>query len=817
MLGNIRAHEWSKLRFLLIQILLTWTGLSIANMVTDTLLLSALGFKYLPAALLLTALFTLSSSLGYAALLGRFGSLQLLQTTLAGGGGLLVLAFVGLKLGVTWLCLPLFALYGASFSMLATQSFGLASECIDTYSSKRLFPVLTVGATCGELLGGVLVASAARWVDPAGWVLAWASCNFLALGWLLAHRGALQNWRQVGSRPRQQHPGAVVQYLRKAPMARALTLLLLGMVLCQGTSQYLYSQVFARSFPQGRDLAHFLGILIALTNLAELAIATQVTPRLVQWLGVGRAGWLHPLFMLGGLMLLSAHFSLIPAVVLWICRRTLQDSLATPVRNLLYNAIPSRVRGYLRAFLDGVVVSCAQACVALLLIFLQPFLAPEQIVSVGVLLALIYVGGALGANRNYLRTLVGELEVEGLRLQAVGAVPPSVQSQPVGRHLRLQDLEQAMAQGEPEAMDRLAAHPDPLALQILACSLASPQASSRHKAALRLGSRGEAGIRAALPYLFSDQSATVEAALQVLGTSGTAWGRALLQAQFDSRARGAARAWLESHSLVAETLPQRFLIEALQQESGRHRQLAFRVLRWLEGEELIETLRLALLSQGGRKAGALEVLSNLGERHLAQLFVTLLEPNSAEERARLLRESLGKARQEAALSDDPWVRWAALRVRNPGPAWEASKMEQLLALRRTHPFHRLDLDQLERLRLLMVEERLGEATQLWTAGQALDRAYVPLEGELEPIFHGGVELAGQMPARASLASRGPVRLLRLSARDWQRALVELPGLALGTFQWLSGELRRSERPNPVSRISAPSLGKLDGVKNGDSI
>lgn len=787
MLKQVRPHEWPKLRFLLVQILISWTGLSIAMMVTDTLLLSTLGVKYLPAALLLSSLFTLSSSLSYAALLGRYQSLKLLQGTLGLLGTLLLAGFVGLKGGAVWLCLPLLALYGTNFSMVATQSFGLASECIDTYSSKRLFPVLTVAATCGELLGGLFVAAGARWIDPAGWVLVWALSNFLALGWLWAHREKLKQWRH--QRLSRQPSGAVLQYLSKAPMARSLTLLLLGMVLCQAFSQYLFSQVFSHSFPQARDLAYFLGGLVALTNLGELIIATQLTPRLVQWLGVARAAWLHPILMLSGLLALSLQFQLGPAVWLWICRRTMQDSMATPVRNLLYNAIPARVRGHLRAFLDGVVVSCAQACVALLLIVLQRKLVPEQICYVGVGLALVYGAGALGASRNYLRTLVGELEVEGLRLQSQSGALDTPGSHGPARSLQEWETE-LLTTHSTDAIDALARHSDPLALQMLARALALP--ATRQQTARRLASLGEPGVRAALPYLFSDQFSTVEAALQVLGESATAWGVELLRGQFASRARAAARAWLASQQLAATGVPERFLKEALLQECGRHRRLAFSVLRWLEGEELVETLRLALLSQGGRSASALEVLSNLGERQLAQLFVTLLEPNSDAERSRLLHEALGNAPSVAALSEDPWVRWASLRVSRAATGWELSKMEQLLALRQTRPFHRLDLDQLELVRLRMIEERFESGRIFWQAGQVVERGFVPIAGDLENGFQGGVELVGQLPARSDVVSRGPVRLLSLTARDWEQILRDVPTLALGTFQWLSAELRRSE-------------------------
>jgi len=178
---------------------------------------------------------------------------------------------------------------------------------------------------------------------------------------------------------------------------------------------------------------------------------------------------------------------------------------------------------------------------------------------------------------------------------------------------------------------------------------------------------------------------------------------------------------------------------------------------------------------------------------LAQLFVTLLEPNSDAERARLLREGLGNATSVAALRDDPWVRWASVRVSRPATAGELSKMEQLLALRQTRPFHRLDLDQLEVVRLRMIEERFESGRVFWQAGQVVLRGFVPLQGDLEAGFQGGVELVGQLPARSQLVSRGAVRLLSLTAADWEQILREVPTLALGTFQWLSAELRRSER------------------------
>lgn len=196
MLANVRKHEIPKLRFFVVEIVLIWTGLAIALAVTETLLLCKLGVRYLPVALLLTSSFTLLGSLGYAALLSVSCNYRLLAGTLIATSLTLLAAFAGLQGGIEWLSLPLFAFYGASFCVLGTEVFGLAGECIDTYSSKRLFPLLSVGATCGELLGGLAVAVGARFIDPSGWLLVWAGANLLALLWLRLHRAPLARDRK---------------------------------------------------------------------------------------------------------------------------------------------------------------------------------------------------------------------------------------------------------------------------------------------------------------------------------------------------------------------------------------------------------------------------------------------------------------------------------------------------------------------------------------------------------------------------------------------------------------------------------------------
>ena len=231
----VRPHEYAKMSFLLGLIVICWVGLTVAMTVTEALLLTHLGIRYLPVAMLLTASLTVVGSLTYASQLARRSLVWILGATLALNSCLLMLATWGLQRGALWLGLPLFAFYGSSFTLLSAQCFGLAGECIDTHSSKRLFPVLAVACTCGELLGGILVASGSARISPSGWLLVWTTTQALAMAWLLLHRKSLEQWRQavVGANVGRHKIGLAqaVSYLRTAPMARALALLLASMVL----------------------------------------------------------------------------------------------------------------------------------------------------------------------------------------------------------------------------------------------------------------------------------------------------------------------------------------------------------------------------------------------------------------------------------------------------------------------------------------------------------------------------------------------------------------------------------------------------------
>lgn len=790
------------MRFFLFLIVVLWTGLAMATASVESLLLATLGARAIPQALLLASLLTLAGSLTSARLLRSHSAGRVLQANLALSAAIEVICFVGLEAGQSWLCLPLYAFYCANFALTSSQVFALAGECIDTYSSKRLFPILAAGTTVGELIGGMVVSQLGHRVTPSQWLLTWSLLEVSGLLWLSGQNW--QRWRQTlpqVRRPRAALPG-LTGYIQQGSMARSLALLLVSMVACQALSQYLVSQALVRHFPQAQQMAVFMGALVLWTNVAELFIATMVTPRLLNRLGVARAGWIHPLAKIFSLAIFQLYSGLTPAIFLWVCRRTLQDCLGGPCRNLLYNAIPSRLRALLRTFLDGVVVSTAQAASALLLMALQACLSLTQLGWLAWVTALIYLGTSVAAGRNYLRSLVRDVQGEGLLL-AHPASPSAHSALPAGRTLEM--LGRGL-QG-PEAstcLASLANHPDPLAISLLAGALQHSQSELRHQAAHHLSQRGPAAVTAIQPYLFSDQATTVEAALAALGLGPAEWSRELLQCQFRLHLRTAARCWLDQFEVLRGDLtPRGVLWLALRDAFRVHQRLAFTSLCWLEGRELVESLRLAINSASQRRAAALEVLSNLNERASAQIFVALLEPNSDDQRQRTLASLIGaegdSLESRAKHSPDKWTRLAA------GNRLAPRQVRELLCLSGCQLLDDIELDRLEQIRLACRPETLPAGTALLESGQEVRRAWF-VEGE--PAFLGGLELLSGLPAQHTWALGGTALALSLDRAGLEQLLLQVPSLSPPLFRWLSQELRRREKdlegpPIPEVREDGP--------------
>src|SRR5262249_20921308 len=182
-----------------------------------------------------------------------------------------------------------------------------------------------------------------------------------------------------------------------------------GMVLAQFIAQYVYSDVFARSYPDPTALAVFIGTYLALSNLVEIAVGVWVTPALIRRFGVTGAYAVHPALTLASFAALFVSARLDTAIAARANRELIENAVAQNARTLVFNALPARFRGRIRAFLEGVVTYGAMtAAGALLLAVKTPDLRALSALGGGA--ALMYLFANFGARHAYLDALV-----EGIR------------------------------------------------------------------------------------------------------------------------------------------------------------------------------------------------------------------------------------------------------------------------------------------------------------------------------------------------------------------------------------------------------------------
>jgi HEAT repeat protein len=389
---------------------------------SEALLLGELGAKALPSAFIVASLVTVSGSIVYGLCVGKlrnddlFAGVLLLSALLLGVGAWLA------DRGLAAALIGLVCLFYLTQAVFMNHFWTFSGDYFDTLASKRLVPLFTIGGSLGGVFGGGFAAGAAQGLPPVALVVGWGVLLAATAGMLRVARRPLRRWGPLELEEADEtsvgNLYGALRHLGSSPLAAWMFVASLGMVLALFLAQYLYSEIFAESFTTPAALAAFFGLFLAVTNAAEIAVEVAVTPVLIRRLGVPATNLVHPVLMLAAFGGLVGRPGLEAAVAARVVREPLDNALATPVRSLLYNAMPLRLRGPMRAFLEGVVVYAGMSIAGLVLLVLE---RPEPIwlCVAGGVAALVYLGASVGARRAYVGALVAQLRAGRLDLADV--------------------------------------------------------------------------------------------------------------------------------------------------------------------------------------------------------------------------------------------------------------------------------------------------------------------------------------------------------------------------------------------------------------
>lgn len=390
---------------------------------SEALFLSRIGVSHLPLAFILASTLTVAGSLLYAMGVDERRNDVYFAQMLA-GAGLLLLPATWLAAHWHWPLWLLFCLYYLTFAVFQNHCWTFTGDYFDTLSSKRLFPLFTVGASLGGFVGGLLATGLSRVLPPEALIAGWGVGLLTAAGLLVAARRLLRRWGPMSlleaDETSMEGMRGATRYMRRSPLSRWLLVSAASMVLALFVSQYVYSDILVQAFPSAESLATFLGFYLMVTNLLEVVIEVAFTPRLIQHVGVASANLVHPGLTFLSFIGLGLAPGLHSAVGARVNRELLENAMSAPVRNLVYNALPARFRGRMRAFLEGIVVYSGMTAAGVVLALGANGLSVAHLSLAGGLMALLYLLANLKVRQEYLQALVAELKAGRLDLDEVG-------------------------------------------------------------------------------------------------------------------------------------------------------------------------------------------------------------------------------------------------------------------------------------------------------------------------------------------------------------------------------------------------------------
>ena len=379
---NIRPEEGRKVFMLVLIFFLFITGTTWAETIIESSFYFLAGVSRLSQVFTFHAITAIVATAVYTAFVDQTSNRKLLIAVCATasvtiGAGLLVLGYNQI-LAYT----ILYVLVRAVRTSFLIQWWNYASDFYDARASKRIIPVINSASRIAIIFAGLTIPLLDSILSPAAIILLWViTLIMIACLALVMVRVTGTDNSMEGTRPQGKYKFGIdfaptknkkdpisywqniregFQYVSSQNYLRWLALSTFLMVIIFGILNYQGGLIFAQQFKTRAEMTDFIGTLNGLTSLIMLPVQLFLFSRIVTRIGVGNANVIYPF----GTLLISGSFlisplSLTSGALAHFDRNTFRYSTQESSNNLLYNAIPARIKGRSRSFIDGLVLPIA--------------------------------------------------------------------------------------------------------------------------------------------------------------------------------------------------------------------------------------------------------------------------------------------------------------------------------------------------------------------------------------------------------------------------------------------------------------------------
>jgi AAA family ATP:ADP antiporter len=237
-----------------------------------------------------------------------------------------------------------FFVWVSVFNLFVISVFwSFMADLFDKEQGKRLFAIITAGASVGAMTGSAITAFLAESVGDVNLLL--VSAALLAstialmrylLAWSRRQQGAGE---RIEERPIGGNPFAGITRVFGSPYLSGIAAFVFLMA---AVNTFLYLQqagLLAIHYPDGSERTAFLGRIELAMNVITLLLQFFAVGRLTQRAGVAAMIAVVPLFVVAGFLLIAASPTLATLVAVFIARRAGQYAIVRPCREMLYTTV----------------------------------------------------------------------------------------------------------------------------------------------------------------------------------------------------------------------------------------------------------------------------------------------------------------------------------------------------------------------------------------------------------------------------------------------------------------------------------------------
>jgi len=299
----------------------------------------------------------------YALAVDKMPRVKLVQGLLVG----FALLFIALRFlfnysSLSWLTYPLlYILTDQLYAVFPLAFWALANDLYSSAEGKRLFPIITMGAVIGSILGNGL-AAASNWIlGPSGketHSLLVVGAGALFLGFLLV-RFTLAG-RQIKARQARETKFDIREtisvgwdYVKNVPIFKylAISMLLSGVAFTFLEYHFLFS-LDVKVASKSMDFQTFYGTFKIIVIVSTLLVQAFFSGKYLEKLGLKNSFIAQPVALVLGSLIAASVSGVYGAAGARYVIRLVQQSWDEPARKSLENLVPDERRGRVSVMID---------------------------------------------------------------------------------------------------------------------------------------------------------------------------------------------------------------------------------------------------------------------------------------------------------------------------------------------------------------------------------------------------------------------------------------------------------------------------------